>query len=312
MYNFNKRNLPNPYFVETDVLNKFMGYNFIQKLICSFHDYDNLYLVTTFYEGNNSLDYLDRNWNEFQIKFFSACVIQSLINLRKENYIHRDIHFANIAFDKEKYLNLIDFHIAIEYKKKNNPKNDFIGTPLLCAPEMMNHSFYDYNSDYYRLGGMIYFIIFRDFPNRIKEEKNLTNFRINAHEIKNYSPQCIDFINKLLESDYKKRMGFKDIKELINHDWFKNFDWNKFINKQMVSPFINESIKELHYCEKLFKYQKKPIFPYTKVLKNNTIKNIFINYDKVNDKVIKNIYKRLNLSLIVTIFSEKYDKIKNY
>ena len=295
MYNFNKNILPNLYFLETDILKKFIKYNFIQKLISSFHDYDNLYLVTKFYEGNNILNYLDRKWTEFQIQFFSASIIQSLMYLRKENLIHRDIHFGNIVFDKEKYISLIDFHITIEYKKKNNPKNDFIGTPLLCAPEMMNHSVYDYNSDYYRLGGMIYFIIFNTFPNIIKKQKNLTDFRINAHEIKNYSSLCIDFINKLLENDYQKRIGFNNIYELINHEWFKNFDWKKFINKQMVSPFINETIKEIDYCKNLYIYQKRPIFPYTNLLKNNTIKSLFINYDKVNDDVIKNIYKKLNI-----------------
>lgn len=63
----------------------------------------------------------------------------------------------------------------------------------------------------------------------------------------------------------------------------------------MVSPFINETIKEINYCENLYIYQKRPIFPYTSLLKNNTIKNIFINYDKVNDDVIQNIYKKLNI-----------------
>jgi hypothetical protein len=43
---------------------------------------------------------------------------------------------------------------------------------------------YDYNSDYYRLGGMIYFIIFKNFPNIIKNEKNLSDITINYNEKK--------------------------------------------------------------------------------------------------------------------------------
>ena len=57
---------------------------------------------------------------------------------------------------------------------------------------MINHSKYDYNSDYYRLGGMIYYIIFRKFPNNIKIHGHLRDIIINPHEIKNYSFSCID------------------------------------------------------------------------------------------------------------------------
>ena len=237
MSNFNKDRIPNPNFHEADVLNKFVKNNFIQKLICSFHDYDNLYFVSKFYDGY-ILNYLDRDWSENQIQFFAACLIQSLLNLRKEQYIHRDIHFGNLVMDKENYIALIDFHITIEYKNKNNPRNDIVGSPELCAPEMINHSIYDYNSDYYRLGSMIYYIIFKNYPNHIRIEKNITNIVIN-NENKNYSASCIDFINKLIVTDYKKRIGFKNINELINHDFFSNLNWSQLINKKMKSPFIN-------------------------------------------------------------------------
>ena len=84
---------------------------------------------------------------------------------------------------------------------------------------MINHSRYDYNSDYYRLGGMIYFIIFKNFPNNIRNDRNLIEIIINPHEIKNYSFSCIDFINKLLVTNYKKRIGFNNINELKNHEY---------------------------------------------------------------------------------------------
>ena len=96
MSNFNKDRIPNPNFHEADVLHKFVKNNFIQKLICSFHDYDNLYFVSKFYDGY-ILNYLDRDWSESQIQFFAACLIQFLLNLRKEQYIHRDIHFGNLV-----------------------------------------------------------------------------------------------------------------------------------------------------------------------------------------------------------------------
>ena len=206
------------------------------------------------------MNYLDRNWNESQIQFFSACLIQSLVYLRRIQYIHRDIHFGNLAFDRDKYIILLDYHIAMEYKNKNNHKNDIVGSLELCAPEMINHSRYDYNSDYYRLGGMIYYIIFKKFANYIKTKSNLTNIVINPVEIKNYSFSCIDFMNKLLINNYKKRIGFNNIDELKNHDFFKNFNWKDFINKKMISPFDQIPIKNIGLCKIKYNLSKKNIF----------------------------------------------------
>ena len=56
---------------------------------------------------------------EWQIKFISGCVIQSLFYLRKENIIHRDIMMQNIIMDREKYFNIIDFSFSINYSEKN-------------------------------------------------------------------------------------------------------------------------------------------------------------------------------------------------
>lgn len=94
---FNINDIPNPYFNESIYLNKFKNSNnFIQKLISSFHDYDNLYFVSKFYDGY-IINYLNDFWNENQVKFFSACLIQAFIKLRKENLIHRDVHFGNLV-----------------------------------------------------------------------------------------------------------------------------------------------------------------------------------------------------------------------
>ena len=133
------------------ILKKFSIYNFLPSLISSFKDYDNIYLITSYYEGK-SLDYLrEEILTEEQIKFVSACVIQSLIYLRKEKIIHRDIMMKNIMMDNDKYFNVIDFSFSINYLDKNNKRNSMITYDMVTPPEILNNSEYDYNSDYYRL-----------------------------------------------------------------------------------------------------------------------------------------------------------------
>ena len=155
MSSFNADFLPNEYIHEVNVLGKFMNNHFIQKLISSFHDYDNLYFVSKLYE-NRIADYLGHTWTENKIRFFAACLIQCFVALRKHHLIHRDVHFWNLMLDEKYYIVLIDFHITLDYKQKNDPQEYRVGSPDFCAPEMIKGLEYDYNSDYYRLGAMIF------------------------------------------------------------------------------------------------------------------------------------------------------------
>ena len=222
---------------EPTILKRFNKYNFLPKIISSFQDYDNIYLITTYYDGKSLKFFLKKNMTEKQIKFLSACTIQSLIYLRKEKIIHRDITMNNIIMDKNKYFNLIDFSFAIDYSQKDNKEKYFNTFKRVTPPEMLNYQKFDYNSDYYRLGSIIYYIIFKKYPYNVKLEKKLTNLQVNYKDVKNYSKNCIDFLNKLIISNPKKRIGFKDINELKIHSWFIEYDWNNLEKKKLISPF---------------------------------------------------------------------------
>ena len=121
-------------------------------------------MISTYFEGV-SLEYFQNyTLTEEQIKFISACVIQALSYLREKKIIHRDILMKNIIMDKDKYFNLIDFSFSINYNDKDN-KNIYFNTyDKVSPPEMLNFSVYDYNSDYYRLGSLIFFLIFKIHP----------------------------------------------------------------------------------------------------------------------------------------------------
>ena len=266
-----------------------ISYKFVPKIIASFHDYDNIYLVTTYFKGKSLNFFREKIFNEKQLKFVSACVIQSLIYLRKAKIIHRDIMMKNIIMDDDKYFNLIDFSFSIDYLNKNNDKNKMITYNRVTPPEILNYSNYDYNSDYYRLGSVIYYLLFKIYPYTKKKKLNIIDIFINYTLIKNYSYSCIDFLNKLLISNYKKRIGFKNINELKNHSWFKGFNWKQLEKKQLISPFhFFKSEKAKLYCTKIKilmtmkngykKYSKQPFFL-----------NLINKYNFINLFILKNI-----------------------
>ena len=163
---------------EPQIIRRLNKYNFGIRLISSFKDYDNIYLVSTFFEGKTLDNLKDELISEKKIQFISACIIQSLIYFRKEEIIHRDIDLKNIIMDKDKYFNIIDFSSSIDYREKNN-KHYYIKTgPNVAPPEMIKYKNYYYNSDYYRFGSVIFYLIFKTFPNVIKRKNKLKHLTI--------------------------------------------------------------------------------------------------------------------------------------
>ena len=281
---------------EPNILKRMNKYDIGIKLIGSFKDYENIYLITSLFEGK-ALDYFkDEVLSEDKIKFIAACIIQNFIYFRKENIIHRDIGFENIIMDTNEYFNIIDFSCSIDYNSKNNLKYSILTDIRVIAPERRRHKIYDFNSDYYSFGSLLYYLLFKTFPNVIKSEKHSSNLEIKYTQNLNYSSDCIDFINELIIDNPKKRIGYKNVNELKNHQWFKGFNWNKLKKKLIKSPFkfINDSFKNIN-CSKFeksdliinkFKHNAN-IFEFKEMLKN---------YDFVDLNIInnKNIFNKLS------------------
>ena len=275
---------------EPNILKKLIQYDFLPNIISSFQDYDYIYLITTFYDGETLDFFKNANLTEEQIKFVSSCVIQSLVYLREKKIIHRDIMMKNIIMDKNKYFNIIDFSFSIEYSEKNNRAKYLYTYNEVTPPEMMKLKKFYYNSDYYRLGSIIYYLIFKTYPYNVKLQKNITDIHVKYEDVKNYSKNCIDFLNKLLISDPKNRIGFKNINELKNHSWFIGYDWYNLEKKNLDSPFqlIKNEINQ-NLCTKLtttdsylirYKYNSKLIL----------YKSLIKQFDYINANIQNQIY----------------------
>ena len=275
---------------EPNIIKKFNEYDaFLPKIISSFQDYDNIYLITTYYKGKSLIYFTKENMTEEQIKFLSACIIQSFIYLREKKIIHRDITMNNIIMDKNNYFDIIDFSFSIDYSQKDKKENYFNTFTKVSPPEMLKFKNYDYNSDYYRFGSIIFYLIFKKYPNIIKLENNITNIKVNYKDVKNYSRNCIDFLNKLIISDPKKRIGFKDINELKNHSWFNGYNWNNLEKRKIHSPFklIKNTISQ-RLCTKI-PISEKYLIKFKNYLKNNIYEYLIKQFNYVNNQIVNKI-----------------------
>ena len=195
----------------------------------------------------------------------------------------------NIIMDKNRYFDVIDFSFSIDYSEKDNKHKYLNKYNKVTPPEMEKLKEYDYNSDYYRLGSVIFYLIFKTYPYKVELEKNVTEVTIN-YTVKNYSQNCIDFLNKLLISEPKKRIGFKDINELKNHSWFEGFDWNKFVKKTMNSPFnLTENDFDQSFCIKVDIISDEYLMRYKSNFKKNLYKQLIKKFDYVNKIIINEI-----------------------
>lgn len=55
------------------------------------------------------------------------------------------------------------------------------------------------------------------------------------------SDELKDIVRRLLDKNPKTRLGSNgDADEIVNHPWFRNFDWNSLMAKTMTSKYKPE------------------------------------------------------------------------
>ena len=222
---------------------------FIINLYYAFQDTENLYLIMDFLTGGDLRYFLRRHYklNEESIIFIISNIILILEYLNENNIIHRDLKPDNLLFDKDGYLNLIDFGISNKSKSHQKYKK-LIGSLMYIAPEILINKTNDFSSDYFSLGIIFYELVFGKRPyigknkNEILEQILFEEIHIDINDIPNKFNNKIliwDFISKLLKKEPKERLGgINGIKEIKNHPLFNQVQWDKILNKQINSPFL--------------------------------------------------------------------------
>ena len=294
---------------------------FIVNMICSFQDYENLYLVMDLLTGGDLRYHLchKKQFNEDQSRFFSSCILLGLEYIHKNNIIHRDIKPENLVLDEKGYVRITDFGVAKKNLRDNSSETS--GTPGYMAPEVLcalNHSF---PVDFFALGVIIFEFMngYRPYLGRnrkeIKEEVLSKQIHVHRKQLfeNGWSFESGDLINKLLYRKPHKRLGSNGIKEIKEHTWFKNINWEELLNKNMKSPFVPKDGDNFdkRYCEGVEQIDTKTKERYQYYKSKSKFKTLFINYTFVRDEDKQeylNSYKENNN---MNIFTQKNNKTIN-
>jgi len=158
----------------------------------------------------NNLDYTKK------LDIFKQIVL-GLDEIHSKNIIHRDLKPSNILLINNK-VKIGDFglskyiksdHIDLKEIKENN--TTMMGSVLYSSPEQLYGDEYDYRTDIYSLG-----IILFEMLNRFETEmeRNIKITELKKGKVESYlEEKYIRFIKVLIEDDYKKR---PDTKKILN------------------------------------------------------------------------------------------------
>ena len=161
--------------------------------------------------------------------FYQIC--KGIEYIHSKNVIHRDIKSQNIFLTKNGTIKIGDFGIAKALTKTNSNAMTVIGTPYYFSPEIINGEPYNYKTDIWSLGVVLYEMCSLKLPfdsNNIAQ-LSIKILRGNYDPIPyKYSKEMHNLIRRMLNVDQNKR---PDIKEVIQCPLLQNMNLNKEKNR---------------------------------------------------------------------------------
>ena len=227
-----------------------LNHPFLMKLEYAFQSKKSLYLITPFMPGGELNFHINKEnfFKEKKAKFYAAEIILGLNYIHENNCIYRDLKPENVLIGQDGHIKLTDFGLSKLCSDFSCKTKSICGTPEYLAPEILFENGYGIEVDWWSLGVIIYEMLSGYLPFKIVRNEKITK-KVYQKKIKmfsHFSNQAKDLLKKLLVVNPKKRIGFEQI---INHEFFKDINWEKIELKKIGPPFIPDENES-----NLFKY----------------------------------------------------------
>ena len=154
-------------------------------------------------------------------------IVHAMNYIHKHGMIHRDLKIDNIMLNSVFEVKLVDFGLVRihevfnnDYSFLNDSMTKGVGTLAYMSPEMMNEEHYDYKTDVYSFGIVLYFIFIGKLPKQGMKDKMNGKMIDLPSSSPGISQFCIDLIKKCLKVDPNERPSFEDILiDIRNHNY---------------------------------------------------------------------------------------------
>lgn len=157
----------------------------------------------------------------------SYLAVQGLQYLRKNAYIHRDLKPSNILLSLDGQVLIADFGLARQLTASSEQACSYVGTISYMAPERIKGKEYQFKSDVWSLGLIIYQMAIGHFP-LPKDPAQVTYWDIldfvdKEVRIELPDPYAPDFRAFLVKCLYPNPEQRSDVNELVNDPWIMKF-----------------------------------------------------------------------------------------
>ena len=222
-----------------------LHHSFIVNMQSAFQDRKALYLVLDLKPGGDLRYHLTyrMTFTETETKFFISCILLGLQYVHENNIIHRDIKPENIVLDSNGYAHITDFGIARVWHLEN--KNDTSGTPGYMSPEVICRQNHCKESDFFALGVIMFEFMTGKRPYLGKTRKDIRDdiltkqVQLKSSTLPSKWSACAgDLTNRLLQRKPQSRIGYGGIKEIMQHPWLADVDWEGIMQRLVKAPFV--------------------------------------------------------------------------
>jgi len=271
--------------------------------------------------------------DECHIIQYTREIAGALQHMHEQRVIHRDLKPANILIFSDGTFKLGDLGLGRSLSKETIKAFSRVGTPLYMAPEVINNKGYDFKSDNWSLGCVVYELVTLRSPFQTNEKisvmdlfKVITQGQFKEIDDPKYKTAKL-IVNGLIKTNPNERMELNDVIKICNEYLSKQEEKPKF-DPFIIMDDINEKLRLLNYennfCKKFNKelinkfYFATNIYGYDFNNENNSLNESypiqFSYFYDLSNWLMTLIKQNVNLNIIqeLDIKIKKYDKKKSH
>ena len=234
--------------------------------------------------------------------------------------IHRDIKPENLLLNENGRVLLADYGWS-NFKKDEDVRKTFCGTPEYIAPEMLRKEAHDHRIDIWSIGVLMFELLagYSPFSARNNNDLYLNIKKLRIHWPSDFPPIAKNLVLSILKLNPKERPS---LEEILNHKWFQqtkiikpllenNLHTEKDLFVYHLMGTFNEDINtKLNTLLKISEGNENAKMKKIEDKKTNIIKQIENHKKNLNNNNNNNINNHNNIITTINVNKEQIENLK--
>jgi len=214
--------------MELRALTEVAPFPYISKCHLAFESPTSVLLVSDICSGGDLYFHLPWGFSENDSRVVLAELALAIEHVHGQGFIHKDIKPENVMFDHNGHVKLVDFGLATPFEEEPMPMALGGSLPYI-SPELMRDRTGGRHTDWWAYGILAYELLTTYTPWSSLEDNRIIKHDIQFREIPfpcdMLSPRAIQFLQGLLQRDYRRRLCTKSEHEFKAAAFFEDIDW---------------------------------------------------------------------------------------